>query len=362
MELDHVLYFAAAGSRLDAFLSGFALSAPGLSLLPGLSERRVAFEGAHLAVGTVVDPQSALLLRGAEDAPCPLGVVLRGRLPEEERGRFLALWSAEGTTLWVHRESWRRPELLFVAVLEGENGAPPPRPTAPGHVCGARRIQRARFVGLMPELGTLCAPGVSFEVNSSRLEYSERVRQTRAWLTIEGLDAPRDLFLRLVLQPAVPAAAGRARVLGLQAEGFSERLWLYEDGRFRYVCDTHVIHGGQYDEDDQAEVRVGAWRFHEPTASSPGVLVLDVEAAERLAGYGTRRYPLKEHTLAFLVDRGSNQFRHAAWNEQAGATSERLRATPCSPGSPACPGENRSDHFLQETAPPGGGQGPGPIR
>lgn len=69
--------------------------------------------------------------------------------------------------------------------------------------------------------------------------------------------------------------------LGHREEGFREDLELQPDGTFSYVCDYHVIHGGQYDEDDYVDTYTGVFRYHPLTGDAAGVLVLEVRRADR---------------------------------------------------------------------------------
>ncbi len=143
-------------------------------------------------------------------------------------------------------------------------------------------------------------------------------------------------------------------ILQHQQPGFREELELRADGTFSYVCDFHVIYGGQYDEDDVIDTYAGVWRTH-----AGGVVVLEVRRGDRrVVGSGNRYDCVCEppELIAFLdVDGGLVSLAHLAAPrrgaaalslaaEQAFFAGERVR------DRFACRCECFSEHTLQRTA------------
>lgn len=103
-----------------------------------------------------------------------------------------------------------------------------------------------------------------------------------------------------------PTPLDSTRTYRHRQEGFLEVLELRPDGTFRIVCDYHVIHGGQWDEDDYTDTYDGVYRYH-AIAGAGGVLVLELRRGERTVLGRTFVYdlvPQPPQLLALLDARG----------------------------------------------------------
>lgn len=138
-------------------------------------------------------------------------------------------------------------------------------------------------------------------------------------------------------------------VLRHHQEGFAEALELHADGTFRHVCSYHVIHGGQYDEDDVTETYTGEVRRHRFGDVPHGVLVLVVRQADRKVSrytYDLTRDP--PELLAFVDRRGDlAELVHAAAPEPGVADERAFFAGRRVVDNYECRCKNRGEHALR---------------
>jgi hypothetical protein len=179
LELDHVMVFVPGPDAIEStWFPGCTVEPGQRHAGQGTGNRRVVFPrsyvellwvddpAAHERTGLGFGPRSA-----REPGACPFGVVLRGRVPERDRGRFTPyVVPGGGPSLLLLRATLDRPELPFVAVGEAADEDLASRwpthrfdPAFLHHPGGARGIRRATLRSTaLPDLGALRPRDVAF--------------------------------------------------------------------------------------------------------------------------------------------------------------------------------------------------------
>ncbi len=179
LELDHVIVFVPGPDAVEpAWFPGCTVEPGQRHTGQGTRNRRVVFPRTYVELLWIDDPEAHAPTglrygpRCAREAgACPFGVVLRGRIPESARGRFVDyVVPGGGPSLLLLRAALERPELPFVAVGEAADEDLPARwpahrfdPAFLHHPGGARGIRRATLHSrALPDLGALRPRDVAF--------------------------------------------------------------------------------------------------------------------------------------------------------------------------------------------------------
>ena len=183
VELDHVIVFLPGPAAADPYRFPGGVPDPGRRHTgQGTRNRRVLYARSYVEL-LWVDDGAEHDRTGLGFAPrcarppraCPVGVVLRGPVPDEERERYVGYTvPAGGPRLLLLRAALERPDLPFVAVFETAGVAPPPRPADAEDVVTATLRSPA-----VPDLGALRPRDVVFEAGDPQLR-----------LAVDGLAEP----------------------------------------------------------------------------------------------------------------------------------------------------------------------------
>lgn len=187
MELDHVILFVPGPEAAAGLVPGCVLDPGRRHDGQGTRNRRVHFARTYVEVLWIEDPAQerrtglGFAARCASGTACPFGAVLRGRVSDDARARFVPYQvPGGGPALLLLAAARDDPDQPFVAVRE--SGDPPSHPDdLLRHPCGARGIRRVTYRSrTVPDLGSSTPRDVAFETG-----------QTRLRLEVDGLVEPR---------------------------------------------------------------------------------------------------------------------------------------------------------------------------